>query len=158
MSDPERLATAIDLHEGDEPAPYPDSRGLWSVGKGRCLETHPFTGPEWKRLLDERWISVLLAEAGMNWLRDMELADVEAHLSQAFSWWRNLNDARQNALIEMSYQMGLQKLLGFQKMLAAITKADWDEVCAQAMNSDWARQTPSRAAMVAKQLRDGVFA
>jgi len=158
VSDPDRLAQAIDAQEGFEPNPYQDTQNLWTIGTGRCLETHPFTGPEWKKLLDNHWLNVALTTAGASWLRDMELADVEAHLSAAFSWWGTLNDARQNALIEMAYQMGFQKLLGFHLMLAAIARGDWTEVANQALNSDWARETPARARAVAQQLASGAFA
>lgn len=158
MTDPQKLEVSTAAHEGFEATPYKDSRSLWTVGNGRCLETHPFTGPEWKRLLDNGWLVLSIWEAGAHWLMNTELADVEGQLSRIFSWWSVLNDARQNALIELAYQIGISKLMGFKNMLAAIRAQDWATAYAQAMDSDWARQTPARAQTIATQLRDGEFA
>lgn len=157
MSDPERLDATVAKQEGFEEIPYLDTEKLWTFASGRCLETHPLSGSEWKRLLDNRWLSVAITIEGATWLRQTELAAVEAHLSVVFTWWHALNDARQNALIDMGYQMGVEKLQGFHQMLTAINSGNWAEAYAQALDSEWARETPARAKAVATQLRDGVF-
>ena len=36
-----------------------------------------------------------------------------------------LNQARQRALLDMAYELGVEGLLGFHDMLAALERGDW---------------------------------
>lgn len=155
MSTP--LEQEVDQQEGFRAAPYKDTRGLWTFGTGRCLETAPLTGPEWKHLLDAGLIQVNITETGADYLESSILAAVEQKLSAIFSWWPKIGKARQDALIDMGYQLGVPKLLTFSQMIRAITYEDWPTVYQQALDSDWARETPARAQQVATQLRDNVY-
>lgn len=157
MSTTDPLEQEIDSQEGERAAPYKDSRGLWTVGEGRCLETAPLTGAEWKYLLDNGLIDVNLEKAGADWLEGQIIDAITAKLAATFSWWPTITQARRDALIDMAYQMGVPKLLTFSQMLRAITYQDWPTVYEQALASDWAQQTPARAQQVAAQLRDGVY-
>jgi len=151
------LEQEVDQQEGYRAAPYKDSRGLWTVATGRCLETAPLTGAEWKYLLDNQLIDVNIEQSGADWLEGQVLDAITQKLASIFSWWPALAQARRDALIDMAYQMGVQKLLGFSQMLRAITYQDWPTAYDQAMASDWAKETPARAQQVAQQLRDGVY-
>jgi hypothetical protein len=51
MSDP---ILADERDEEYRATPYRDSRGLRTFATGRCLETTPLTGAQWKELLDVR--------------------------------------------------------------------------------------------------------
>ncbi len=51
----------------------------------------------------------------------------------------------QAALINMCFNMGINRLLGFKKMLAAWRIKDYLTVAAEALNSKWAIQVPLRA-------------
>ncbi len=82
----------------------------------------------------------------------------------ALEFWPRLNAARQNALIEMAYQMGVEHEEAFRDMVAAIRVAvasgrveDWALVEEKGFDSAWAKQTPDRARRVMDQLRTGVF-
>lgn len=157
MTDSARLEAEVSIQESFRSTPYKVD-GLWHIGKGRSLETHPLSGAEWKQLLDSGWLAPVISVNGANWLMSVELATAEAHMEACYSWWPSLNDARQNALAEMVYQMGTKKFDGFHKMLAAIHVQDWAEAYRQALDSEWARETPARAALVATQLMTGEFA
>ena len=56
------------------------------------------------------------------------------------------------ALLDMSYQLGVSGLERFTDMLRALKAGDCDAAQAAALDSDWARQTPARAASVAARL------
>lgn len=158
MSDRPRLRAQVRTNEGYRGPPYKDSKGLWSFGNGRCLETHPLSGAEWKQLLDAGELVMSITPAGADWLEDTELDLVEAELARdLYPYWSGLNDARQNALIEMAYQMGERKELGFHDMLTCVSKDDWPGAYAAGMDSDWARETPPRAQRVLTQLSSGTF-
>ena len=49
----------------------------------------------------------------------------------------------------MCYNLGITRLLKFEKMLAAIEVNDPDEAYAQALDSKWARQVGQRAQRIA---------
>lgn len=165
MSDMERLVADTRVDEGYKPKPYKDTRNLWTFGEGRCLETHPLTGAEWKQLLDRQYIDVAIGVPGADLLERQELAAVEARLAHDYDFWPQLNAARQNALIEMAYQMGAEHEEAFHDMIAAIRVAvasgrdeDWALAEERGLASAWAKQTPARAKRVMTQLRTGVFA
>jgi lysozyme len=158
MTDKTRLRAQVRIAEGYRARPYKDSRGLWTFGNGRCLETHPLTGAEWKELLDKKQLAAFLSIDGADSLEEAELDLVEADLARdLYPYWAGLNDARQNALIEMAYQMGVQKEEAFHDMLTCVSKSDWPGAYAAGMDSDWARETPPRAQRVLTQLSSGTF-
>lgn len=68
-----------------------------------------------------------------------------------------LSDPRQVVLVCMAYQMGVDGLLAFKKMLAATAKGDYTTAAAEMLNSRWARQTPARAQRMAEQMRTGHY-
>lgn len=157
MSDVERLVADTRIDEGYKPKPYKDTRGLWTFGEGRCLETHPLTGAEWKLLLDRGYLDVAIGVPGADLLERQELAAVEVHLAHDYDFWPKLNAARQNALIEMAYQMGADKEEAFHQMVTAIREKRWADAKAAGLDSLWAKQTPARATRVMDQLRTGEF-
>lgn len=157
------LTQEIDAQEGVRPVPYKDTRGLWSIGTGRCLETNPLTGAEWKYLLDHNLLTVSISPEGADWLKQAALDAIGAYLAPRLFWFTALAPARQDALIDMAFQMGTVAVLGFKDMLAAIAAGDWQTAYYQALHkadgspSDWAKETPERAQQVAQQLRDGIY-
>lgn len=157
MSDAMRLETSVEAHEGLKTSTYKDSRGFWSTGIGVCLETDPFTGTEWAHLLDHELVTLTLTPEGARWITRMKLYGAEIRLAKNYMWWPTIGDARQNALIEMAFQIGFAKFITFAKMIAAIAVGDWTTASAEALNSDWAKETPVRAQAVAKMLQTGSF-
>lgn len=157
MSDMPKLVASTRADEGYKPKPYKDTRGLWTFGEGRCLETHPLTGAEWKMLLDRGYLDVAIGLPGADLLERQELATVEVRLAHDYDFWPQLNAPRQNALIEMAYQMGAEKEEGFHLMLAAIRAGNWQEAYTQALASDWAKETPLRAKLIATMILTGAF-
>jgi lysozyme len=143
------------MEEGDEEKPYLDSRQRWTIATGRCLETNPLTGAEWKLLLDRGWINVEISPQGDDYLLDVGIDAAFKQCAARFEFWERLNDARQNALASMAYQLGIDRLCGFHDTIAAVREGRWGDVEALALDSDWAQQTPKRAKRVARQLATG---
>lgn len=156
MTDASRLLDSVIADEEYKPSPYKDSLGLWTFGIGRCLETNPLTGAEWKKFLDSGWLNISIGKQGASWLCMCQLAATETVLGR-YSWFKGLNDARQNAFIEMAFQLGMGRFAKFVDMLAAANKGDWQTVHDEALDSAWAKETPARAQMIAKMLLTGEF-
>lgn len=136
-----RLKADIKQNEGFRGLPYLDTQGKVTIGFGRNLTDNPLTE-------DEGWgLSMSYILAAYN----------DAHALVAS--WSLLNDARQNVLVELVYNIGLGKALGFKKMCAALDQQDYVEAANQLLDSQWRIDVgPTRSVKMAKQLETGEFA
>ena len=85
--------------EGLELKAYQCTAGKTTIGLGRNLDDYGITEEE----------AYYLAKNNINELED--------ELDRAIPWWRQLDDARQRALINLSYNVGTTTLLKFKKTL-----------------------------------------
>lgn len=128
------LEQMLAADEGYRPEIYRCSAGKLTIGYGTNLSAGL---PEDEALVLMRY----------------KLVKLGAELLRRYPWYAGLNDRRRMALLSMAYQMGLDGLAGFRRMLAALERAGWPEAHAQALDSKWAKQdTPQRAARVAALL------
>ena len=136
-----KLAAQLTVDEGRKSRMYLDNATppRWTIGVGFNLSD---------RALPEPIIDALL-----DWCID----NVQHELDSALPWWRTMNDARQNALANMAFQMGIDKLMKFKNTLVLLKSGRWEAAADEAMNSDWARQTPNRAKRVTDMIRKGEF-
>lgn len=132
------LFKELEEDEGRVPYAYQDHKGYWTAGVGFLIDKAK--GGRIPEPVIDFWLQYLVEER-------------EKQLDQYIPWWRKLSDARQRALIQMSYQLGVSGLLGFPKMLKALQEGNWGEAYRQALDSKWAREdTPERAQKVAAML------
>ena len=158
MTDEARLEASVETDEGFEPVPYLDTEKLWTAGDGLCLETRPLTGVEWKYLLDNKLITFTITRKGADWLVERDLAVIEKQLAHDYAdFWPLIGDARQKALTEWAFQVGISKEEAFHVAITAIREARWSDARAAMLNSLWARQTPTRARKLAAQIASGLF-
>lgn len=124
----------------------------WTIGYGH-------TGPEvYEGLV---WTK---AQAWTALLHDLQVA--EALLDRVLAWWRSLNDARQDVLANMVFNMGwdnpktpkLEGLSGFTTTLPLIQAGSYGAAADNMLKSLWARQVGGRAKRLAQQMRTGVRA
>ncbi|MCP3675844.1 MAG: glycoside hydrolase family protein, partial [Gammaproteobacteria bacterium] len=107
--------------------PYHDTVGVLTVGYGHNLE--------------EATITAELAEA---WLKD----DIEAatrDLVSAFPIVLELSEVRQRVLINMTFNMGINRLKGYKKMWRALEQNDYFAAANEMEDSKWHRQVGKRA-------------
>jgi lysozyme len=57
----------------------------------------------------------------------------------------------------MSFQLGVDGLLGFKNTLKMIEQRNYEAAAAGMLNSLWAKQTPERANRMAEQMRTGIW-
>jgi hypothetical protein len=153
-----RLMESTTLHEGDVSGLYLDSRNVLTTARGRNLEANPLTAREWRWLYDNKCITVHINQRGREYLQANDIDKALAQLRSRLLCFDRLNDVRQNVLIEMSFQMGVDGLLGFHDMLDAITAQDWAAAAREGLDSKWARiDSPDRARELMEMLRTGEF-
>lgn len=127
--------------EGEKPCAYQDHLGYWTIGVGRLIDSRkPGAG------LRPREIAFLL---------DNDIEDRIDALTIRLPWFGLLDDARQGVLLNMSFQMGVDGLLGFVRTLERIRVGDYSGAAASMLESKWAKQTPARAKRMAEQMKTG---
>lgn len=117
-------------HEGFVSHAYQDSEGYWTIGIGTLIDQRRGGG---------------ITEAEAMQLLQNRLRKYERGLDSSIPWWRSLSSVRQAALLDMAYNLGVQGLLGFSRMLTALEAGDYARAGQEAMNSRWARQVGYRA-------------
>ena len=104
------------------------------------------------RNLDDRGITA--AEGHLMFTHDVAAAkaDVNTRLPWAAS---ALDDARYGVLVNMCFNMGIDRLMSFQRMLEAMRRQEWQQAADELMDSNYARQVEDRARRLSEQMRSG---
>ena len=144
------LKKQLEFEEGRKLHAYICPAGYKTIGVGHNLEANPrFDGELIPDQIDDDFCDKLL---------DNDIKSVELQLrSRWFGFNKILPGARRDAAINMAFQMGVSGFLGFKKMVKALETGNWNKAYDEALDSDWARQTPQRAKRVAGQLRSGQY-
>lgn len=133
----DKLIAELKRDEGVRNKPYRDTVGKLTIGVGRNLD------------------DVGLKEEEIDLLLKNDINDIVRQLSYSLPWvFTTLTDTRQRAVVNMAF-MGVQKLLGFKRMLTALQNGDYSTAAGEALTSQWAAQVGDRANRVAKMLKDG---
>ena len=125
--------------EGRHLIVYRCPRGKLTIGVGRNLEDRGITHAEALYLLDN------------------DIADFTRELVAVIPWAAPLDDARFGALLNMAFNLGVEGLTDFKKMLLAIRYERWDEAAKELLDSVYARQVGDRARRLARQIETGVW-
>lgn len=131
------VVPALLRDEGVRLTPYRDTAGKLTIGVGRNLDDVGITDDEAMFLLEH----------------DIDAAVVDC--VRAFPWFTTLDRVRQGVIVQMRFNLGLGRLLGFQKMLAAIAKGTYRTAAVEMLESRWAVQVGDRAQRLAKAMRTG---
>lgn len=69
--------------------------------------------------------------------------------------FNNLDNTRQRVIMNMVFNMGLDGVLSFKKMVQALEVKDYNEAAFQMLDSKWAKQVGKRAEELAQLMRMG---
>ena len=104
----------------------------------------------WGRNIDDNGISKEEAD----FLFDNDFDRCQRELSP-YTWYVNQPQNVQYALMNMCFNLGINRLLGFKKMIAALNDKNYTLAAMEALNSKWATQVGDRAKQVALMIRQG---
>ena len=123
--------------EGTRLHPYVDSVGKVTIGVGRNLTD----------------VGISVDESALLLAHDIEDAchDLDVHLP----WWRNLDEVRQRVMVNMCFNLGIGKLLGFPNTLSLIEAGKYAEAAVALKTSLWHRQVGPRAVRLEAMLETG---
>jgi lysozyme len=129
--------------EGSKRFAYRDHLGYWTIGVGR--------------LIDHRKPGGGLRPDEITYLFRNDVDDRLEQLTRRLTWFQNLDDVRKGVLLNMSFQLGVDGLLGFKNTLELVRKEQYQAAGEAMLDSKWAKQTPERAQRLAKQMAEGVW-
>jgi lysozyme len=136
------LTTDLIADEGLREKAYRDGGGVWTIGVGH-------TGRDVRDGLVWTRAACLAALAA-------DVAGIEHGLDLRLPWWRDLNGARQDALANLAFNLGVEGLVGFAHMLAALRSGDYALAAQHLLASEpWRSQVGARAERLARQIETG---
>ena len=141
-------------HEGLRLMPYRCPQGKLTIGVGRNIEDNPFTSEELKAVGD--WQHGITKNAALFLLRN-DIKRVYRQCKKQIPAFKSLNSDRQYALVDMAFNLGINGLLKFKKMLNALFYGNYDLAAKECLCSEYAEQTGKRAQIISQTLRSGIF-
>lgn len=132
------LLDQLKRHEGRSLKPYKCPAGKLTIGYGRNLED----------------MGISEVEAMVMLRNDIEQCYEELSV---FSWFEDLDQVRQEALINMLFNLGLPTFLKFKKTLKYVAEGKYSQAAAEMLNSKWATQVGDRAKELAYMMETGAY-
>lgn len=131
------LRSELKRDEGERLRLYKCSSGKFTIGIGRNVEDN----------------GISKDESDLMFANDVDRVEKEAR--SIFGNWKSIEDARQRALVNMLFNLGMTRFMTFKRMIGAVIREDWDGAADEAINSTWSRQVGERANRIANMLRGG---
>ena len=149
------LKSELIRDEGFREMPYRCTAGKLTTGVGRNLDDNPLTPEEIKVVGHDGRTRAINRDAAV-FLLGNDIQAVMRDLDRALPWWKSQDEVRKRALVNMGFNLGLRKLLGFKNTLAAWKAGNYDMAANGALASQWAKQVGNRALRIAQMIRTGV--
>ena len=130
-----KLTEMLKRHEGVKTHAYKCSASKITVGVGRNIDPKGGIG---------------LTEDEIDYLLQNDIDRIISELDFQYEWFSDLNSARQDAMIDISFNLGQTRLRKFEKALTAMSQNNWSKAADEFMDSKWSNQVGNRA----KELTD----
>ena len=134
----DRAYELLKKDEGEVLTPYKDTEGNLTIGIGHLL-ANGITKEVSKIIFYEDFIKAQM--------------DCWAKIP----CYANLNEARRYVLANMCFNIGISRLLGFKKMIAALEQGYYERAAVEMLDSKWAKQVKSRAARLQEIMIKGEY-
>ena len=158
------LKDQLILHEGMRLKPYKCPANKWTIGVGRNLEDAGLSGDEQLKLFGtsglnrEEIIDGLLvrgiSEEEALFLLDNDIKKCTADVKK-FPWFESLDPVRQKVIVDMRFNLGLDGLKGFRKMIHHLEVGAYVNAAEEMKNSKWYHQVGTRARRLVEMMRTG---
>jgi lysozyme len=133
-----QLVEQLVRHEGLKLRAYQCPAGKWTIGVGRNLEDRGITQAEAFYLLKN----------------DLDLCIHQ--LTASFPWFVELDPLRQRVWVDLCFNVGIAKLYGFRKAIAAMAAGLYAVAASELEDSRWYAQVGRRGPWLVEALRTGV--
>lgn len=135
----ERLKQLLIKHEGLKLKPYIDIVGKLTIGVGRNLDDRGISKDEALYMLEN----------------DIQIVEKEAR--EIFENFDELDDVRQEVIINMLFNLGKTRFLTFKKFIKAVKERNFEKAADEMLDSKWARQVGKRAQELSYAMRYGKY-
>ena len=136
-----KLIDQLKLHEGSRTHAYDCPAGYITIGVGRNIDPNGGLG---------------LSEYEINYLLKNDIERCYRELD-SFSWFMDLDQVRQEALVNMCFNLGFTRLRNFSGMMAAVAVGNYPMAAEEALDSIWAVQVGQRSRDIAYMLEFGKY-
>lgn len=134
----QKLIENLKRHEGLRLKPYLCSEGKITIGFGRNLED----------------MGISEKEAEMLLMSDIQRCYEELDV---FSWFHDLDQVRQEAMVNMLFNLGLPTFLEFKRTLKFMAEGAYSQAAVEMLDSKWADQVGDRAKELAYMVETGCY-
>ena len=135
-----KLSDQLRIHEGVRKHVYLCSAGYETIGVGRNIADSGLG-------LSDDEIDYLLENDITRCCKELE----------TYSWFSDLDEVRQDALINMCFNLGLSRLANFKSALSSMAVGAYADAAEHFLDSRWASQVGNRAQEVAHMIRTGEY-
>jgi lysozyme len=136
-----KLIEQLKRHEGVRTHAYQCTANMTTVGVGRNID-------------EDGGIGLSIDE--IEFLLENDIKRCKQELI-SFPWFSQIDSVRQDALVNLCFNLGMTRLLGFKNALTAMSVGDYDKAADEFMDSRWAKQVGSRAEEVCAMIRTGNY-
>jgi lysozyme len=89
-------------------------------------------------------------------LYDADANDAIAYCKAVFPAFEAFDDVRQRVLVDMMFNLGKPKFVGFKKMIAAVMEKNFEKAADEMKNSKWYKQVGERGKTLESMMRSGI--
>jgi len=137
----EKLLEMLKRHEGVRSHVYLCSAGYETIGVGRNISKS----------------GMGLSDDEVDYLLENDIVRVIKELSSEYPWFKDLDDVRKDAMIDISFNLGATRLRGFKRALAAMEVADYTTAAKEFLDSKWSRDVKGRATELCYMIETGNY-
>jgi lysozyme len=135
-----KLSDQLRIHEGVRKHVYLCSAGYETIGVGRNIADS----------------GLGLSDDEIDYLLENDITRCRKEL-ETYSWFSDLDEVRQDALINMCFNLGLSRLANFKNALSSMAVGAYSDAAEHFLDSRWASQVGNRAQEVAHMIRTGEY-
>lgn len=137
-----KIIARLIADEGEVLHVYDDHLGFATIGVGRLVDKRNGGG---------------ISQDESRYLLRNDIARCRAQCEQRLDWFNQLDDVRQDAIICMAFQLGIEGVTQFKMMIRALTIGDYVAASVEMRESTWHKQTPARCERMARVISRGIW-
>ncbi len=135
-----KLSDQLRIHEGVRSHVYLCTAGYETIGVGRNIAES----------------GIGLSDDEIDYLLENDIKRCKQELV-GLSWFADLDAVRQDAIVNLCFNLGLTRLMGFKNAVGAMAVGDYEKAADEFLDSRWANQVGQRALDVAHMIRTGEY-
>ena len=138
-----KLTEMLCQHEAVRRMVYRCSAGALTIGVGRNID--PNKG------------GIGLSDDEIDYMLRNDITRVYLELDTNFEWFDDLDEVRQDACIDICFNLGLPRFSKFVLAIAGMALGDYERAADEFLDSRWAEQVGRRAITVTNMIRTGAY-